>query len=237
MIGGIGGGLGASQLQRYAALRGASGAMSGGARPGGPPSITLKTQEGDTVTITGKTSPSATYGPSGKGGSLAALNLQSNDQFDVTISGNLSEQERSDIQATLTKMDATISTLSSGDFGAGMQAMQSAMQGGGTVASVSGPGGPPPGGMPPGDPTLAASDVSGMSGTSDSSSTDTLLSMLDSSSDDDSSGTTSALLSSGTKKSSQSHHSKSEDSLVSLLSSSNSNSSIDEFLSKVLNGL
>ena len=178
------------------------------------------------MTITGKQSPSATYSRSGSGGSLAALGLKSNDQFDLTITGDLSDQERSDIQATLAKLDSAKSSFESGNFSAGMQAMQGATQGGGTVESVSGLGGPPPGGPPP-----------GASGATDTSNTDALLSLLDSDSDDDSSGTVSSLLSSGTKKSSHSHHSKSTGSLASALSSSDSGSTIDDFLQQVLNGL
>ena len=37
MISGIGGGQGLFQLQQYTAMRGASGAMRGGAPPGAPP--------------------------------------------------------------------------------------------------------------------------------------------------------------------------------------------------------
>jgi hypothetical protein len=164
MISGITGGLAASPFIGLMAARAASAAMRGGAPSGAPPALTLRTQEGDTVTITPKATQQATYGRPARGGSLASLGLKSNDEFDVTVSGDLSEQEKADIQATLQRMDGARATMDSGDFGAGMQAMQAAMQGGGTVASVSGPTGPPPGGPPP--PRAGSPDSAPGSGSS-----------------------------------------------------------------------
>lgn len=185
MIGSIGSSTGISSLRNYSALSGSAGARPGTGAPNmGVPKITLRTQEGDTVTITGKNSASPTYGGSGLGGSLASLNLESNDAFEVNISGELSDQEREDIQATLEKMDSAMSALRSGDFRGGFESMQSALAGGGTVASVSGPpsGGPPMGGPP-------SEGMAAMGTNSESSAVDTLLQLLESDDDEDSTST------------------------------------------------
>jgi hypothetical protein len=231
MISSISSNLGTSQLYGLGATTSTSAATRGAHAHGGKaPAITLTTQDGDTVTISPKQTASATYGRSGTGGSLASLNLASNDQFDVTVTGTLSDTEKADIQATLAKMDSARTSLDSGDFSGGMAAMQSAMQGGGTVASVSGPGGPPPGGPPPGGPPPSGG-ASGMGSTSDTS-TDTLLSLFDSDSDSDTSSLSSPFGTS-TKKSTGTG---STNTLSSLLGSS-STSTLDDFLQQVLNGL
>ena len=226
MISGINSGLSLSRLYDTTTTAGSSSARRAGHKGGAPPAITLTTQEGDTVTFTPKAQTSATYARPTSGGSLASLNLQSNDQFDVTITGNLSDQEKSDIQATLAKMDGAKSVMDSGDMTAGMAAMQSAMQASGTVASVSRPTGPPPGGgpLPGGAPPSGASGASAASGTS---STDTLLSLLDSDSDSDSSSLAS-LLKSFTQKSTGTSDTT---------SSSSSTNTLEDFLQQVLNGL
>ena len=186
MVSGIGGSSSVAQLLSTGGSSDTTGIRPRGPKAGGPGALTLHTQEGDTVTITMKNPQSVTYGRSA-GGSLAALGLQSNDQFDVKVQGDLSDQERSDIQATLQKMDSAKASLDSGDFAAGMSAMQSALSGGGTVQSVSGPGGmAPPNGM---------SALSG-SGSSKSS----IVSLLDSNSSDDKDSSKSS------QKVSSSHH-------------------------------
>ena len=75
MISSISSGLSATRLLDFAATRSTTSAKRSAAGMGTPPSITLKTQEGDTVTFTPKASQSATYSRP-VGGSLAATNLQ-----------------------------------------------------------------------------------------------------------------------------------------------------------------
>jgi hypothetical protein len=191
MISGIGG---SSSLAQLLGTGGDLAATGTRPRGGGPGALTLRTNEGDTVTITMKSPQSVTYGRPA-GGSLAALGLQSNDQFDVSIQGNLSDQERSDIQATLQKMDSAKASLESGDFAGGMSAMQDALKGGGTVQSVSGPGRmAPPTGM------LSSSGTGGSEGS--------IVSLFDSKSSDDKTSSKSS------QKVSSSHHDTSLDDFV-----------------------
>ena len=194
MVSGIGGSSSVAQLLSTGGSSGTTGIRPRGAQAGGPGALTLRTQEGDTVTITMKSPQSVTYGRTA-GGSLAALGLQSNDQFDVKIQGSLSDQERSDIQATLQKMDSAKASFDSGDFAAGMSAMQGALSGGGTVQSVSGPGGmSPPNGM---------SASSGIGGSKTS-----IASVLDSNSSDDKDSSKSS------SKVSSSHHNTTVDEFI-----------------------
>jgi hypothetical protein len=194
MISGIGGSSSLAQLLGTGGNLGTTGTRPRGTDASGPGALTLRTNEGDTVTITMKRPQSVTYGPQA-GGSLAALGLQSNDQFDVSIQGNLSDQERSDIQATLQKMDSAKASLDSGDLAGGMSAMRDALSGGGTVQSVTGPGrmGPPPS-------MLSSSDVSGSKGS--------IVSLFDSNSSDDKTSSKSS------QKASSSHQDTSLDDFI-----------------------
>ena len=194
MVSGIGGTSSVAQLLSTGGSSGTTGIRPRGAQAGGPGALTLRTQEGDTVTITMKSPQSVTYGPTA-GGSLAALGLQSNDQFDVKIQGSLSDKERSDIQATLQKMDSAKASLESGDFAGGMSAMQDALKGGGTVQSVSGPGRmAPPTGM------FSSSGTGGSDGS--------IVSLFDSKSSDDKTSSKSS------QKVSSSHHDTSVDDFI-----------------------
>lgn len=213
MISSVGGGSSPIDALAQSAQSRAAGFGAVRGRPGGDakPSITMRTQEGDTVTITRKQPQSVTYGRSG--GSLASTGLVSNDQFDVQMTGSLSDTEKADIQAVLEKMDSARASMESGDFSSGMKEMRSAMEGGGTVSSVEGPGGPPPG-MPSGN-----MEASGMHGTASGTSAANDLSSLLDSSDDDASSSSNQTSASAKRSSSSSTSSAGLGSLDSLIES------------------